>query len=150
MTKCLLVLFVITCFIFSGCGKPTASFTTDKTEYEVGETIHITNTSRNGYRYHWVVSNYHEEFNTKDLDLLVRQGGDHDINLRVYSKNGRESDQVSRMIFVAPDKGQIILYLDSSQNIFAKYFLVVTGRARTSRKHLKILRGNRQQPESIL
>jgi hypothetical protein len=50
-----ILIFII---VISACQKqPAATFTTDKTEYYAGDTIHLTNTSENGHSYIWTMPN---------------------------------------------------------------------------------------------
>ncbi len=53
--KTLITLIIASLFLASCQKQPVASFTTDKTEYYAGDTIHLTNTSEHGHIYIWTM-----------------------------------------------------------------------------------------------
>jgi len=64
----LLIAFAL---LLASCQKqPVASFITDKTEYEAGDTVHLTNTSENGHSYIWTMPDGSKQ-TTKDATYIV-------------------------------------------------------------------------------
>jgi PKD repeat protein len=77
-----------------------ADFTTDKTEYTAGETIHFTNTSENGDSYLWTDPNG-KTFTTENLDYTIdinEHSGIKTFKLDVFSKNKKKTSTVLKNI----------------------------------------------------
>jgi hypothetical protein len=65
------ILLIAFALLLASCQKqPVASFTTDKTEYYAGDTIHLTNTSENGHSYIWTMPDGSKQ-TKKDATYIV-------------------------------------------------------------------------------
>jgi hypothetical protein len=75
-----------------GCG-PKASFTTDKTVYDAGESVRLMNTSRNAVRFRWFETD--SLFSTERepvINLPERVSGERNIRLEAISRNGNYAE----------------------------------------------------------
>jgi PKD repeat protein len=98
------ILTAFTIIIITACNKqPIANFTTDKTEYEAGETINFKNTSQNGSTYIWTFPTGQSTSENPAYQISPTRGqGEIIINLQATSKNGKKSDQSERTLKVIP------------------------------------------------
>lgn len=98
-TYFILLFFIVA--IFVACNKkPTANFTTDKTTYAAGETIHCTDISDNAYSWKWNAPNG-QIYTTQNLDFVTDSndaGGTKTFLLEVESKKGNIKNQTSKSI----------------------------------------------------
>jgi hypothetical protein len=102
----------------TSCKKaPTASFSTDKDEYIDGEVIILTNTSINSYSYKWLATGLQNEITTKDAQVKTNGAGVYNISLKVYSKNGKKQDEVTKSFNVKKASGQALLYTLNSNSL---------------------------------
>jgi len=92
---------IITCIFYTACQKkPEASFTTDKTEYYAGDTIHLISTSQNAHSYIWTTPDG-SIFTTQNTDYIVNANTLYDslqFKIEVFSKNKKKSNSVSKYI----------------------------------------------------
>jgi PKD repeat protein len=91
---------------------PSASFTTDKAEYDGGQVIKLTNTSTNAESIRWTLPD-----GTTSKDASVSYAidpslGDVKLNIKLeaISKSGTKSDYVVKSVKVNPGKGLLTLY----------------------------------------
>jgi hypothetical protein len=80
--------------------KPTADFSANKGEYELGETIYLTNMSGNAESYAWTGTGITGTVTTKDLQVVAESGGEYTFNLIAYSKKKKKSRATSRTVIV--------------------------------------------------
>ena len=95
----LFLLFIV----FVSCRKiPTANFTTDKTAYNAGETIHCTDVSDNAYSWKWTAPNGNI-YTTQNLDFVtdINEASDtKTFTLEVASKDGKKNSTISKSITI--------------------------------------------------
>jgi hypothetical protein len=92
--------------------QPTASFTSDKTEYLEGETIYLSSNSENADTHRWTLpdgqtikgANANYVIETLTLDRNVQ------FKLEVFSKSGTKSDYMVKNIPVKARMGQLVIY----------------------------------------
>jgi PKD repeat protein len=103
-------------FSITACQKvPTASFTSDKENYVNGETMKLQNTSQNGDSYKWSVTGSSTQITTKDAEVKLNGAGQYVVTLKVFSRNGKKSDEISKTFNVVKATGQVTFYtLDPS------------------------------------
>ena len=120
------ILLLSIAFIFLTCKKsetssvtivdnesvPVASFTADKTEYDGGQVMKLTNTSTNAESIRWTLPD-----GTTSRDGIVSYAldpnlGDIKLNVKLeaISKSGTKSDYVVKSIKVNPGKGSLTIY----------------------------------------
>ena len=88
-----------------GCDKePTASFTTDKSEYIAGDVVHMTNTSTNGYSFLWTLPNGSTSTSSNVDYLIDTSAGFATLNftLQASDKDG-DKNMVSKSVSVIPE-----------------------------------------------
>jgi hypothetical protein len=130
-----ILIFIV---VISACQKqPAATFTTDKTEYYAGDTIHLTNTSENGHSYIWTMPDGSKQttenaFYVVDTSVLYEKLT---FQLEAISKHQRKKTIVTKQVLavIKPNVSESCVYVDT------KY---ICQTARTSSKEfnpLKIL-----------
>lgn len=96
-------IFLLTILLLTSCQRqPTANFTTDKTEYTAGDTIHFTNTSEDGDSYLWTVPDG-KTFTTENLDYVTdvnEHSGSKTFKLDVFSKNKKKNATASKTVII--------------------------------------------------
>ncbi len=122
--KTITILSITTLLLFATCTKPlpVATFTTDKTSYTDGDTIHVTNYSVNADNFIWTVTGSASQLTTKNIDIPAPTPGTYTIKLT--AGNGSKNDELSKDVVVnkatgfvmfyatKPDFGQIRVYLE--------------------------------------
>lgn len=111
-----IVVLALLAFSITGCQKvPTASFTSDKETYVNGEIIKLKNTSQDGHSYKWTVTGSSTQITTKDAEVVLNGAGQYVVSLKVFSRNGNKSDEISKTFNVGKATGQVTFYtLDAS------------------------------------
>ena len=96
--KTLIKLLPIYLFLLASCQKqPTANYTTDKTEYQAGDTVHLRNTSKHGKHFIWTMPDGSTQTNNDatyiipDTTLYIN----FIFKLEALSKREKKSDEKS-------------------------------------------------------
>jgi hypothetical protein len=96
--------------------KPSADFSTDKTEYVGGDTIRFTNISTNADTYRWTLPDGQTSkmVNITYIipDLPVEQSLP--FKLEAFSKSGNKSDYSAKIIKAIPAEGELVLYFSNN------------------------------------
>lgn len=95
--------------------QPSADFTAGKVEYQAGETIELTNTSKDASTYRWTLPNGITD-KSKDLSYPTdpnQPDGSVFFKLEAISKGGLKSDYVVKQVFIRAATGQMVLYFTS-------------------------------------
>jgi photosystem II stability/assembly factor-like uncharacterized protein len=122
-------LFALTALFFlltaTSCQKkPTASFSTNKEVYSIGEKVLLSNASSDAYYYTWIVKGPEKEESRgskEDHSFILTQYGSYDISLSVYSKNGKQVSRSSKTITVTAKEGNAIFYTTRSGTSYEIY-----------------------------
>jgi PKD repeat protein len=86
------LLFVVAASFLLSCGKkPTSSFTVDKTEISVGESVQFTNSSTDAEYYHWKFGDGAQSREASPLHTFEKSGT-FDVLLHVSNKGGDRWD----------------------------------------------------------
>jgi hypothetical protein len=104
--------------------KPTASFSTNKEVYSIGEKVLLSNASQDAYYYTWIVKGpgMEESRGSKeDHSFILNQYGTYEISLSVYSKNGKLVSRSSKTITVAVKEGSAVFYTTRSGTSYEVY-----------------------------
>ncbi len=105
MKNASLIIFTFLLLFLSACEKKAdADFSTDKTEYVAGETVKLTNTSKSGSSFVWIMPNGEDE-TTKNAEYQIpfNQGFDElSFNLTVKSKGRCIRDSKTISVNVIP------------------------------------------------
>src|ERR1035437_6341837 len=111
----------------SSCYKKSeASFTTNKSEYIAGDTLHLKNTSTNGHSYLWALPNG-DKVTSANVDYLIPRNQGFDkltFILNAYSRREKKSSTVSNTVNVIPSS---VFAVDSPA--YSYYPLNVYGRS---------------------
>lgn len=97
-----IMVFIPLIIVSFACRRPQASFTTDKTEYYSGETIHLINTSDGGHSYKWILPDGTIS-NTKNLDYVTNpddNGGLETITLEAFFLNGQKHSSAIKTVTI--------------------------------------------------
>ena len=102
-----IILMMSIIMTFAGCKKdpttnPVASFTTDKSEYAKGDTIHLTNTSSNASTYLWTMPDG-TTLSTVNADFIFTGSQGYQplsFTLEAFSKDGSKNNSVSLSVTV--------------------------------------------------
>lgn len=88
--------------ILTGCAKqPEASFSTDKQEYDAGETVKITNSSLDATRYNWTWDGGTSTDQAPSIKLTEKtEPGNITIKMTAYSKNDKKTSEATKTIKV--------------------------------------------------
>ena len=117
-----LIIFLPAFCLFSSCEKKAdADFSTDKTEYVAGETVKLTNTSKSGSSFVWIMPNGEDE-TTKNAEYIIplNQGFDQiSFNLTAKSKAHCKRDSKTISVNVIPSSWWTIS--STSSTISATY-----------------------------
>jgi hypothetical protein len=122
-------LFALTAIFFllatTSCQKkPTASFSTDKEVYTIGEKVLLSNASQDAYYYTWIAKGPGMEeirSSKEDFSFMLSQVGTYEISLSVYSKNGKLVSQHSKSINsqnVKANIGRVVFYTTNTGTIY--------------------------------
>ena len=110
------VLIILT--MLSSCRRtPVANFTCDKSQYTIGDVIHLTNTSSNSDSYKWTGTGITGEITTRDLDLVTKSTEIYNITLTVYSKGKKRSSKKAQGISVIKPSGKITFFTLNASNL---------------------------------
>ena len=111
--KKLIVLSVLTVLTLVGCQKqPKADFSTDKSTYISGETIHLTNTTLNGKSFKWTMPDG-QILNSESVDYTTSQNNGNTpllFKLEAFSKNGKKTSEVAKSIPMSPATGNVTFW----------------------------------------
>lgn len=100
------------CLVFMACQKqPQASFTSDKSNYFSGETVHLTNTSTDGNSYLWSLPDGSTS-ELKDIDWTISNSytGTQSFQLTAFSKRQKLSSTASLAIDVSAPNGNVVFW----------------------------------------
>lgn len=116
---------LIAALLFSSCQKqPTASFTTDKTDYIAGETVYLTNQSVDADHFLWTMPDG-QTSTSADISYntnIETETGTMSFRLEAFSKNGKkESEMIKTVNIEAAKKGDVTFWSDN-----AEYVITVT------------------------
>jgi hypothetical protein len=124
---------ILTIALLSTCKKkkeeekqPTASFSTDKTEYLAGETIILTNTSTDAKTYRWTMPDG-QTVKSKDASYTTDPaGGDESLQfkLEAISESGNKSDYEVKNVNLKRGTAWLVL---SKQLGYAYYSISIDG-----------------------
>ena len=102
ITSTLLTLTII--FIIAGCSKePKASFAFDKGAYNLGETMHLTNTSTDANSYKWTLPDG-TTLTSQNIDYQIDTNmafGYKTFSLEATSKDGKKSSSITNAALVS-------------------------------------------------
>ncbi len=118
------IAILFTAVILSACSekRPIADFSTDKNEYQVGETIKLENKSDDAYFYNWTMPDGQTDKNKNpSFTTNLAHNGVISFKLEVYSKKGRISDYKVKNVNVKQSTGELVFW-DS------KSFMTITNR----------------------
>lgn len=123
------LVFALTALLFllasTSCQKkPTASFSTLKTEYNVGESITLSNASSDAETYSWVVvapDGKEMRSSTREFMFVGSQQGAYEVRLGAYSQNGRHFDKSRKTINVKSNEGSVIFYTNRTGSTLSYY-----------------------------
>lgn len=92
---------------------PVANFTSNKTEYEAGETVELTNTSTDANNVRWTLPDgTTSRQNTVSFTTYTNifTTTNYNVSLEAISKSGLKSDLIVKAVKVNPGKGTLSLY----------------------------------------
>ncbi len=105
------------------CSKaPVANFTTDKDEYQIGETIHLKNISNKATSYLWSGTGITGQVTTEDIEIVTNSTGIYSITLTAYSNGKKRSNVFSRGVRVRNPSGTMTFYSLNSSNAFVEIY----------------------------
>ncbi|MFM2048265.1 MAG: hypothetical protein RI955_813, partial [Bacteroidota bacterium] len=92
-------LFLIAILLFTACQKqPTANFNFDKSTYNAGETVHLTDASTNAHRWYWVMPDGSSQ-TSKNVDYIIGANDvDKPFTLITTSRNGKKVSSIPKTI----------------------------------------------------
>ena len=99
--------------VFYSCQKqPVADFTTDKTEYFAGDTIKLTNTSADAYKYKWTMPD-NQTSNATNVNYYTPESsndGSMTFTLEAMSKNSKKKDEATKSVTIKASTGQLTVW----------------------------------------
>jgi PKD repeat protein len=98
MEKTIFTFLAVSLILISCEKRPTASFTTDSDEWEVGQTVFFYNNSNNGERFEWDFGDGYTS-NDRDPVHIFTSTGTYEVTLTAISKSG-QSDKTSLTISI--------------------------------------------------
>lgn len=114
----LIILTLVIALAIESCyKKPEASFTTSKSEYIAGDTVHLKNTSSNGHSFLWALPDG-RKLTTTNVDYLIptNQGfAQLTFILNAYSRREKKSSSVTKTVDVIPSS---MFGVDNTYNIY--------------------------------
>ncbi len=116
MKKLLFIALVLTSIILSSCQKqPTANFTFDKTTYNAGETVVITNASIDAHHYEWTFpgDQTSSEVNPS-YQIPMSASGILSFTLVASSRDGQLTSTLTKSINVIPKTGNAVFWQSES------------------------------------
>lgn len=110
MSKIVAALAVGT-LLFTGCKKPAASFTSDKTAVKVGEAVNFTNTSEGDAKAMWDFGDGTQvESNQNMLSHTYAKAGTYNVTLTAAKKNGKKPSDAPAIQITVSDKGTSAMF----------------------------------------
>ncbi len=100
------------CALLAACQKqPEAGFTSDKTDYLSGETVHLTNSSKDADHYVWSLPDGTTS-DLKDIDWTISNSftGSQKFSLTAFSRNSKLNNSASLSINVSSPSGSAIFW----------------------------------------
>ena len=99
--KPLIKLLPIYLFLFSSCQRqPTANFTTDKTEYQAGDTVHLKNNSEHGKHFIWTMPDGSTQTNTDATYIIPDTTLYSNFTFKLQALSGREKKSDEKSVTV--------------------------------------------------
>ena len=103
--------------VFSSCKRPLANFTTDKTSYKGGDTVYLTNMSRNATTYSWYM-NDQPIGNSEDMKFKLDGGTAEPVAFRLVASNKNRKTESTRRVSVTPLTGTLTVWSSNApQNV---------------------------------
>ena len=114
----LFVAFLGSITLMSCTKQPIASFSTNKSVYNGGETVYLKNSSVDADSYMWVLPNQSPSY-SRDAQYLIPANmyGNLEFTLIAYSKNKKRESSTSRTVQVNLAKGNATFWMSSGQYI---------------------------------
>jgi hypothetical protein len=115
--------------LLTGCQKkPSASFSTNKDTYTLGETVMCTDKSGDAYSINWIVRGPTEfRSTTSFFTFSPRLEGNYEITQACYSKNTKKVSKTSKNIVVVNNNsstsGQYIFYSSDIYNSYVQIYV---------------------------
>ena len=114
ISKIVTALAVGTLFL-TGCKKPAASFTSDKTAVKVGEAVNFTNTSEGDAKAMWDFGDGTQlESNQNMVSHTYAKKGTYNVTLTVAKKNGKKPSDAPAIQITVSDKGTSAMFTAKS------------------------------------
>jgi PKD repeat protein len=97
--------------LFTGCKKPAASFTSDKTAVVVGEPVNFTNTSEADAKAMWDFGDGTQvESNQNMISHSYAKAGTYNVTLTAAKKNGKKPSDAPAIQITVSDKGTAAMF----------------------------------------
>jgi PKD repeat protein len=97
--------------LFTGCKKPAASFTSDKTAVKVGEAVNFTNTSEGDAKAMWDFGDGTQlESNQNMVSHVYAKKGTYNVTLTASKKNGKKPSDAPAIQITVSDKGTSAMF----------------------------------------
>lgn len=104
-------------FSFISCNKqPSADFTTDKYEYSSGETVKLTNNSKDAKSYKWILPDG-QTSSQPNVNYILSDYSSQEVltvKLQAISKKGNKISEASKSITVKPSTGNVVFWQDAA------------------------------------
>lgn len=101
--------------LFTGCKKPAASFTSDKTAVKVGEAVNFTNTSEADAKAMWDFGDGTQVQSTQNMiSHAYAKAGTYNVTLTVAKKNGKKASDAPAIQITVSDKGTSAMFTSKS------------------------------------
>jgi PKD repeat protein len=101
--------------LFTGCKKPAASFTSDKTAVKVGEAVNFTNTSEGDAKAMWDFGDGSQlESNQNMVSHTYAKAGTYNVTLTAAKKNGKKPSDAPAIQITVSDKGTSAMFTSKS------------------------------------
>jgi hypothetical protein len=117
MKKKLILITAAFTIILSSCQKqPSADFTTDKSQYQGGDVVMLTSTSVDAKSYKWTLPDGQTSSKSNLNYTLASNQGDATLTfkLEAISKNGKKTDDATKIITVKAASGQALIWTSNS------------------------------------
>lgn len=97
--------------VFTGCKKPAASFTSDKTAVKVGEAVNFTNTSEADAKAMWDFGDGTQlESNQNMVSHTYAKKGTYNVTLTAAKKNGKKASDAPAIQITVSDRGTAAMF----------------------------------------
>lgn len=96
--------------------QPSADFSTDKSQYVAGETVHLTNESVDATKYKWTFPDG-QTATSENMDYTInenQQDANLTFKLEAISNNGKKTDDATKTVSVTAATGQLMVWTANS------------------------------------